>query len=448
MKKTKIYFIFIFPLSLCILKQPFFLYHGWNKTIFKEGNDRIVCQNCMPAGIKFDSNGTIYISFPRWFPNVYSTFAKFDNETKYFEPWPSIEENDEKNPNKINSILGFEIYNDTIFLLDQGKVNNEKAKENSTKLLVYNIENKTRIKEYIFPKEIVDPENSFLNDIVLDIKRNLAYITDSGIPINNTKPNKPALIILNLTSTDKINATRVFDNHTSTIPDETFWLNVNGMKVYEKYPMKTGIDGIALSCDFDTIFYTPLSSRMLYSINVGDLISHLFNKSISIKINSAFKKEASDGILASKNGNLYFTGIESGSVYYVDKIDDDLLRLDFRNLNIFQGNNTSMWPDTLAIYDHNLYWISNQLHNFPNNINFDKPNFGNCNFRIFYTSVENDENYLKECSNFGGNWGIGTILVWIIFIIGILIVLSFVIMGSNKQEDIIDKNMNMDLKDN
>ena len=187
---------------------------------------------------------------------------------------------------------------------------------------------------------------------------------------------------------------------------------------------------------------------MLYSINVGDLISHLFNKSISIKINSAFKKEASDGILASKNGNLYFTGIESGSVYYVDKIDDDLLRLDFRNLNIFQGNNTSMWPDTLTIYDHNLYWISNQLHHFPNTINFDKPNFGNCNFRIFYTSVENDENYLKECSNFGGNWGIGKILVCIIFIIGILIVLSFVIMGSNKQEDIIDKNMNMDLKDN
>ena len=448
MKKTQIYLIIFFPLSICIIQEPFFLYHSWNKTIFKNNNDIKECLNCMPAGIKFDSNGTIYISFPRWFSDVYSTFAKLDNVTKLFEPWPSLEENNETDPNKLNSILGFEIYNDTIYLLDQGKINNNPAKNNSIKLVVYNIKNKTRIREYIFPKEIADPENSFLNDIVIDIKRNLAYISDSGNPINNSKPNKPALIVLNLTSTDKINATRIFDSHISTNPDETFWLNINGEKVFKDHPMKTGIDGIGLSCDFDTIFYTPLSSRMLYSINVGDLISHLFNKSISIKINSAFKKEASDGILASKNGNLYFTGIESGSIYYVYKIDDDLLRMDFRNLNVFQGNNTSMWPDTLAIYDHKLYWVSNQLQNFPKNINYDNPNFGSSNFRIFYASIDNDDSYLKECNVLSNNWGFGNIVIYIIFGIVILIILSFVIMGSNKQEDIIDKNMNMDLKDN
>ena len=448
MKKTQLYLIIFFPLTICIIQQPFFLYHGWNKTKFKNKDETKECEKCMPAGIKFDSNGTIYISFPRWFNDVYSTFAKFDNKTKLFEPWPSLEENNENDPNKLNSILGFEIYNDTIYILDQGKINNKKAKEKSIKLVVYDIKNKTRIKEYIFPEEIADLENSFLNDIVLDLKRNLAYITDSGNHINNTKPNKPALIVLNLTSTDKINATRVFDSHISTNPDETFWLNINGVKVFEKYPMKTGIDGIGLSCDFDTIFYTPLSSRMLYSINVGDLISHLSNKSISIKINTVFKKEASDGMLASKNGNLYFTGIESGSIYYVDKIDDDLLRMDFRKLNIFKGNNTSMWPDTLAIYDHKLYWISNQLHNFPDRINFDKPIYGNSNFRIFYSPIDNDDTYLKECNIFGSNWGIGNILLCIIFAIAILIILSFVIMGSNKQEDIIDKNMNMDLKEN
>ena len=46
------------------------------------------------------------------------------------------------------------------------------------------------------------------------------------------------------------------------------------------------------------------------------------------------------------------------------------------------------------------------------------------------------------------NWSFGNIAIWVIFAIAILIFLSFVIMGSNKQEDIKDKNMNLDLKDN
>ena len=66
----------------------------------------------------------------------------------------------------------------------------------------------------------------------------------------------------------------------------------------------------------------------------------------------------------------------------------------------------------------------------------------------FYSPIDNDDTYLKECNIFGSNWGIGNILLCIIFAIAILIILSFVIMGSNKQEDIIDKNMNMDLKEN
>ena len=107
-----------------------------------------------------------------------------------------------------------------------------------------------------------------------------------------------------------------------------------------------------------------------------------------------------------------------------------------------------MWPDTLSIYDAKLFWISNQLNNFPHNINFDDPITGNDNFRIFYAEIENDGNYLLGCNLMKINWSFGNIAIWVIFAIAILIFLSFVIMGSNKQEDIIDKNMNLDLKDN
>ena len=316
------------------------------------------------------------------------------------------------------------------------------------KLVLYDIKSKNRTRTYIFPKEIADPEFAFLNDIVIDINRNLAYISDSGIPIDEKKENKPGLIILNLTVTDKINATRVLDSNETVMPDETFWLHINKTKVKENSPMKTGIDGIALSCDSNTLFYTPLTSRMLYSLNIDQMLEHIKNKSHSIIIYSGFKKEASDGLLYSSNDNLYITGIESGNIYIAKNIDDDLLRMDYREFKVLKGNISTMWPDTLAIYDAKLFWISNQLNNFPHNINFDNPITGNDNFRIFYAEIENDGNYLLGCNLMKINWSFGNIAIWVIFAIAILIFLSFVIMGSNKQEDIIDKNMNLDLKDN
>ena len=178
------------------------------------------------------------------------------------------------------------------------------------------------------------------------------------------------------------------------------------------------------------------------------MLEYIKNKSHSIIIYSGFKKEASDGLLYSSNDNLYITGIESGNIYIAKNIDDDLLRMDYREFKVLKGNISTMWPDTLAIYDAKLFWISNQLNNFPHNINFDNPITGHDNFRIFYAEIENDGNYLLGCNLMKINWSFGNIAIWVIFAIAILIFLSFVIMGSNKQEDIIDKNMNLDLKDN
>lgn len=440
--------ILLIKFTIQISETPFHLFYGWNITKFSLNNYDINCTTCMPAGIKFDNEGNIYVSFPRWFENVYATFALFNKTTHLFQPWPSLEENNYNDSNKLNSVLGFEIFNGTIYILDQGRINGSLPKDNSMKLVVYDIKSKNRTRTYIFPKEIADPEFAFLNDIVIDINRNLAYISDSGIPIDDKKENKPGLIILNLTVTDKINATRVLDSNETVMPDETFWLHINKTKVKENSPMKTGIDGIALSCDFNTLFYTPLTSRMLYSLNIDQMLEHIKNKSHSIIIYSGFKKEASDGLLYSSNDNLYITGIESGNIYIAKNIDDDLLRMDYREFKVLKGNISTMWPDTLAIYDAKLFWISNQLNNFPHNINFDNPITGHDNFRIFYAEIENDGNYLLGCNLMKINWSFGNIAIWVIFAIAILIFLSFVIMGSNKQEDIIDKNMNLDLKDN
>ena len=419
---------------------------------FKDENNKTInCSNCMLAGVKLSSNGTIFCSFPRWFDNVYATFAKYNDIEKIFEPWPSIEENQKYLDNSssgINSVLGFEIdTEDNLYILDQGKINNNPAKEGSTKVIKYSLTNGKKLQEYIFNTTIADPENSFLNDIVIDTNKNRSYISDSGISLDgNTSHYKPGIIVLDLNNSQ--NVYRILTEDKSVFPDETFWLHVNNTKVNLDSPMMTGADGLALSCDGSAIFYCPLTSRILYSILTSDIDKAIENGNYNdIHVYSAFKKEASDGLLASSQNNLYISGIETGSIYSSSDIEKDLLQFDYKDFDKFEGNETTMWPDTLAIYDGYLYFVSNQLNNFPHNIDYDHPKNKKYNFAILRFSVGNDKSYISGCSQFGNSWGTGTIVVFICFAIIILVVLSFVLMGSNNQEEVIDKHMNLQMKE-
>ena len=451
----KIYLFFLIFLSLLLLinsknySESLETFAEWNITKFEIGNKRVECKTCMPAGVKISSNGTVFVSFPRWFENVTVTFAKYNSTNNIFEPWPNLTMNQKYQNNDssgLNSILGFEIdNNDNLYILDQGKINNQPAKTGSTKLLKYSLSTGLLIKEYIFNSTIADPYSSFLNDVVISQDKNYAYISDSGKSINTTLYEiKPGIIVLDMKN--KISY-KILTNHFSVFPENSFWLHINNTPVKENSPMQTGVDGIALSCNGKTLFYCPLSSRMIYSISTESILEAInennLNNLTNIKIYQEFKKEASDGLLASRKGNLYMTGIETGAIYIANEVDQDLLNFNYKNFENLKGSIMTMWPDTLAMYNGSLFFVSNQLNNFPNNINYENPKNGKYNFAIFKFDIGNDDSYIKGCSGFGDGWGIGSIIIWVLFAVIILIVLSFVLMGSNNQEEVIDKHMNL-----
>jgi sugar lactone lactonase YvrE len=332
---------------------------------------------------------------------------------------------------------------DNLYILDQGKINGSKAEEGSIKLIHYSLTTGKKIKDYIFNSSIADLENSFLNDIVIDTTKKRAYISDSGISIyGNLSYYKPGIIVLDLENPS--NVYRILTKHKSVFPDETFWLHVNNTKVNEDNPMMTGADGLALSCDGSTLFYCPLTGRMIYSVLTSEIDKAIEKGDYNnITVYSAFKREASDGLLASSQNNLFMTGIETGSIHVNFETENDLLQFDHKDFKSLDGDETTMWPDTMAIHNHYLYFVSNQLNNFPNNIDYDNPRNKKYNFAILRFSVGNDNSYIQGCSEFGNSWGVGTIIVFVLFAIIILIVLSFVLMGSNNQEEVIDKHMNL-----
>ena len=365
---------------------------------------------------------------------------------------------------KLFSVNSFEIYEDRLYALDQGN-NSEKF---STKIIVYNIFNKTKtdiIHSYIFEKDFID--NLYLNDIVLDPERNIAYISYSinNFVNNNTKNfyNNSGIIVVDLNDKDSeyAKAYKILQNHISVIPDDTYYLHINDDPIYinkssSLEPIKIGINGIALTCDYSMLYFTPLSSKMIYAIKTDDIMNAINNNKYNnnekiinnIDILSFYKNDSSDGIIASSNGQIYLSALEKNSIYIHPNLDEDFNTMYYLNFDILEGNNETMWPSSLTLHDGILYFISNQFNNYiKNNINYVNPIYGEYNFRIYSYDVVKDDSYLKGCKFYKPKFTFINIIVIFLFIVVFIVLLSFVLLGSNRQEEFIDEQMIKEIKD-
>ncbi|CAG9314426.1 unnamed protein product [Blepharisma stoltei] len=389
---------------------------------------------CMPAGIKMNSQGDIFISVPRWKENVVATLNQIvsqNDDALLLKPFPSLEENEEGVAEALQSVLGFEIdLDDYIWVLDQGKVNGNSAIAKSQKLVKYNSITGKKNMTYDL-SSVTSANNSFLNDIVLDPLREFAYITDSGLPINSDDPLEPAIIVLN-TKTSQV--WRLLASDISVMNNETLRIYINGEQVLKNSPMETGADGIALSCDKRTLYYTPLTSQYLYSIDTMYLRDPKYHANISNYVQPiGWKKSASDGLAASEKNNLYITALEYNSVYKQPDITNVASDFSVNKFTIY-GNDSErmMWPDTLGFNnkDKTLLVVANQLHHFEDGtINFNKPTVGDHNFYIWSIDV-NDRSYLYGCEDISAdNDTYEAFPTWAKILVCILGVIILIIIG-------------------
>ncbi|EFC48847.1 gluconolactonase [Naegleria gruberi] len=412
------------------------------------------------AGVKVDANGDIYVSMPRWkSPKIPATLAKIvkgENGQPILEPFPSWEWNNVNNATfGLQSVLGFEIDGQQrMWILDQGKVAGKAAEKESIKLVVWDLEKNELIAKYHFTPEEASPTNSFLNDIVVDSDQNIAFISDSGIPIDN--PNKdptirpqPGILVIDI---DDLKVKRWFDGLPQVQVDQSAWLDVNGKKCLQNEPMKTGVDGIALSCDYNRLYWTPLTSRTLYGIDANLLLMYPPNTTLVHDkiVNYGDKISSSDGFAISSDSTFYITAIENNTIYEVSeegladvlegktKISDFKLREymvdSLKNITITHQNEL-VWPDTIGISnDGYMYFVTNNLCDYVQGFitDFDKPNF------FIHRKFIGASSYVNGCEQAhlelgAKEWAtIGTLLgLWILGLV--IIVVSVTIVNRRKK---------------
>jgi sugar lactone lactonase YvrE len=338
-------------------------------------------------GVNLDSKGNIYVTTARWGgPEVPATLSKLvrNNGQWLLQPYPSLAMNKVGDPKALQAVLGFEIdRNDVMWILDQGHIAGKPSQPGAEKLVLWDIKGNREIQRYEFSDKDSDKNCSFLNDVVVDNDTGFAYITDSGIFCD---PLHGGLIVYDSKNN---RARRVLDRTVFTNDEAGFVFRIDNRPVLEKTPMRTGADGIALTGDKKTLYWTNLTGHALYALDTALLRD--FNTT-EAELRSAVKRVTTlssntDGMTCDRQNNLFMTALELNGVMLRDAKTGEV--------STYVSHPEMSWPDTLHWGpDGNLYLTTGHLHLWVDGaMNFDNPAVPN--FRIWRIQTDR-QSYTAE----------------------------------------------------
>ncbi|MCX2524250.1 L-dopachrome tautomerase-related protein [Larsenimonas rhizosphaerae] len=315
----------------------------------------------MPTGITVTRDGRRFASYPRWGDGNAFTVAELKDGREI--PWPSkaINRPDIQHPNdaliSVQSVVAPGDGNiwllDTGTLPDKGYAASGQVKD-GPKLVAVRLADNTVVRTLPVPPEAATA-TTYLNDVRFDFskgKAGVAYMTDSSF----TGPG--AIIVMDLASGD---AWRVLDGHPSTQADPAMVPIVEGRRMTatgkdgQQVVRRVPADGIALSPDGSTLYYSALTGRHLYSVPTATLLDrHITEEEAARTVTDLGEKGASDGMIMDNSGHLYATDYEHNAIHRLDTRTGDW--------STIAHDPRLLWPDTLSIGPDGVYVTANQLH--------------------------------------------------------------------------------------
>ena len=316
--------------------------------------------DAMPTGVTVSHQGRIFVNFPKWGDQVIFTVAEIRDGKLVAYPNEAI---NQTNANDLSTgLLSVQSVvvdpADRLWILDTGSPLFQPTKYGGPKLVGVDLKTDQIFKKILFPQEVALP-TTYLNDVRFDLRhrdKGIAYITDSS----QNGPN--GIIVVDLASGE---SWRKLNDHPSTKAEglETFLPIIEGKPFLEyqndgsvKQAAAMGTDGIAISADGSRLYYCPLASRKLYSVDTKTLENRSLNENeVSNTVTyEGDKGGASDGLESDTSGYIYSTNYEHNAI---------LRRSSDGKWETIAHDPHLLWPDTLSLStDGYLYITANQLH--------------------------------------------------------------------------------------
>lgn len=315
--------------------------------------------HAMPTGVTVSENGRIFVNFPRWGDDVPFTVGEI-RQGKVV-PYPDAAINIADNTRPAERFLSVQSVvadgQGKLWVLDTASPGFSRPVVGGAKLVAIDLRSNRVVKTIVLPEKVILPA-TYVNDLRIDYregKAGIAYITDSSLSGTG------GIIVVDLASGE---AMRRLTGDRSTSPEKGFIPVVEGETLLQRHedgstaPFSVASDGIALSADGKTLYYSPLSGRHLYSVETAKLRdSNISEQSLSASVRDWGEKGASDGLESDAAGNVYAGDYERNAVRKMDKQG---------TWSTLVHGPEILWPDTLSVaHDGYLYFTVNQLHRQP-----------------------------------------------------------------------------------
>lgn len=314
------------------------------------------------VGLHFDKSGSAYVSTPRLLsPDAPATLSILDLNVNggpaRLTAFPTTAGNAINGPvaSSLRNVLGFHVdqRNGWLWALDMGFVAGEtEAPAGAQKLLVFDIKSGKTLKS-IPLDSVADRKGSFLNDIAVDEKRKIAYISDSGF---RSAPNNLAGIIVAEFASARVR--RVLHQHPTVQIEADTKVYAHGEEVWPNNPLLVAINGIALSPDTETLYWTVTAGTQLHAMPTAVLRNFRSSES---KIAAAVRKLGkvdgnTDGIVTDRRGNLYITDVTHNGIARFDASR--------KHIKLIASDPGVFWPDTITVGpNEDLFFTASNLNN-------------------------------------------------------------------------------------
>lgn len=318
-----------------------------------------IFNGAMLTGVTVSHTGRIFVNFPHWGDQVPFTVAEIKNGRAVAYPNAQINKINKAHPEAcLYSVQSVVVDpKDRLWALDTGSVKLGPNVPKGPKLVCMDLRTNKVTRTIFFPRSVV-PAGTYLNDVRFDLRRGkggMAYITDSGAKAPN------GIIIVDLATGQSF---RRLGNHPSVKADTRLTMIVEGQPLLERkhglspQKPKLGSDGIALSADGKTLYYCPLISRHLYSVDVDTMLDRTKSETeVDQTVKDLGVKGASDGLEMDAQGRLYATDYEHARV---------LVGQPGGPYKTLAQVPRIYWMDTMSVADNGyLYFTANELQRQP-----------------------------------------------------------------------------------
>ncbi|WP_051200197.1 SMP-30/gluconolactonase/LRE family protein [Flavobacterium subsaxonicum] len=295
------------------------------------------------TGVAVSQSGRIFTNYPRWAgPYRYALAEVGKNNTA--KPYPNIEWNQgdvAKGGNKEQHFLCVQAVvtdGDALWVIDAGYAQNAEDNNKGQKLVKINLRNNTV--EKVFPMHSVAGSKSYLNDMRIDTKKQIGYITNSG---------EGGIIIVNLKTGS---ARQVLLGNNIVKADADYTMQRDGKPLLSNgKPFRVDSDGIALNPDNSLLYFKALTDDKLYRIATRYLNDANFNDTeLALKVEYLGTFTTTDGMAFDAKGNLYMGDLERRRIIR--------LTPDLKLEEVIADDERLAWPDSYQVTKDGWLYIS------------------------------------------------------------------------------------------